>query len=617
MPRIRILAGAVALALAAGAAQAGTFDNVVVIGDSLSDDGNISLATAPSVQPPLRFTTNPGTVAIENVASHFGFTLAPSLTGGTDFAFGGAGLLNNSPGTPATVPLLPQQFALYLAAAGGKADAKTLYSVWGGANDIFFHATMAQLGAETAAQAQAGTQAAAQAEVALLNQMAQAGARYVVVFNLPDIGKTPSGLAGGAAASQSLTGLSIAYNTVLNNGLASLSGGDFNIIPVNTFQLISEVIANPAAFGFANVTAPACTTASSLTCTPATLVSADAAQKYLFADGVHPTTAAHAMLGQFVIAEIIAPQQISLLAQAPQTAYRTHARAIGRQQLADYDRQGDGLRWFASFDYDRQRIDQTDASPKLDTHQSTLTVGADAHASDSLSVGMALSIANQNADFAGGGGFKLQDVMFSGYGLYRIGQAYVGAIGTFGSLAYNDIDRSIQLGPLHRTESGEAPGSQSAFEVNGGYRFRFGGVETGPFAGVAYQHARVGTYSERAGDSSSMWFARQNRESLVGRIGWDLMGSFQAGGSTWRPYAAVAFEHESNADPYVVRAGSSTMNGSFELAGYKPDASWINADLGVSADFGPNVTGYFSYSGRFSDSNQRNDSLNLGLKMSF
>lgn len=616
MPRIRILAGAVALALAAGAAQAGTFDNVVVIGDSLSDSGNLALASG--FPAPARFTTNPGTVAIENVASHFGFTLSPSLTGGTDFAFGGAGVLNNSPGTPATVPLLSQQFALYLAAAGGQADARTLYSVWGGANDIFFHATMAQLGAETAAQAQTGTQAAAQAEVGLLGQMAQAGARYVVVFNLPDIGKTPSGLAGGAAASQSLTGLSIAYNSVLNSGLASLSGGDFNVIPVNTFQLFSEVIANPSAFGFTNVTAPACTTSSSLTCTPATLVSADAAQKYLFADGVHPTTAAHAMLGQFVIAEITAPLQISMLAQAPQTAYRTHARAIGRQQLADYDRQGDGLRWFASFDYDRQRIDQTDASPKLDTNQSTLTVGADAHASDNLSVGMALSIANQNADFGGGsGGFKLQDVMFSGYGLYRIGRGYVGAIGTFGSLAYNDIDRSFQIGQLRRTETGEAPGSQSAFELNGGYRFSFGGVETGPFAGVAYQHARVGTYTERAGDSSSMWFARQNRESLVGRIGWDLMGSFQAGGSTWRPYAAVAFEHESNADPYVVRAGSSTMSGSFELAGYKPDSSWINADLGLSADFSPNVTGYVSYSGRFSDSNQRNDSLNLGLKMNF
>lgn len=614
MPRIRILAGAVALALATGAAQAGTFDNVVVIGDSLSDSGNAALALGSPT--PSRFTTNPGTVAIENVASYFGFTLSPSLTGGTNFAFGGAGVLNNSVSGP--VPTLPQQFSQYLAASGGQADAKTLYSVWGGGNDILFHAGMVQLGAETPQQAQQGVLAAAQAEVGLLKQMAGAGARYVVVFNLPDVGKTPAGLAGGAAASQSLTGLSIGYNSVLNGGLASLSGGDFNVIPVNIFQLFGEVIANPSAFGFTNVTAPACTTSSSLTCTPATLVSADAAQKYLFADGVHPTTAAHAMLGQFVIAEILAPQQISLLAQAPQTAYRTHARAIGRQQLADYDRQGDGLRWFASFDYDRQRIDQTDASPKLDTNQSTLTVGADAHASDSLSVGMALSIANQNADFAGGsGGFKLQDVMFSGYGLYRIGQGYIGAIGTFGSLAYNDIDRSFQIGQLRRTETGEAPGSQSAFEVNGGYRFSFDGVQTGPFAGVAYQHARVGTYTERAGDSSSMWFARQNRESLVGRIGWDLMGSFQAGGSTWRPYAAVAFEHESNADPYVVRAGSSTMSGSFELAGYKPDSSWISADLGLSADFSPAVTGYVSYSGRFSDSNQRNDSLNLGLKMSF
>src|SRR6185312_1825832 len=120
MFRPRHLACAVALALASSAAfaqsapaavqpsaHAGLFDNVVVFGDSLSDDGNLSLALQlPQI---VRFTTNPGQTGVEDVAGYFGIPIAPALAGGTDFAFGGAGILNNSPGTPSIVPTLPTQ----------------------------------------------------------------------------------------------------------------------------------------------------------------------------------------------------------------------------------------------------------------------------------------------------------------------------------------------------------------------------------------------------------------------------------------------------------------------------------------------------------------------------
>jgi outer membrane lipase/esterase len=149
MLRTRHLVGAITAALLFSATAAATnFSQVVVFGDSLSDNGNISLATAPSLQPPLRFTTNPGTVGIENVASKLGFTLQPSLLGGTDFAWGGAGVLTNSPGTPAAVPTLTAQVGAYL--AGGTVDDHALYSIWGGANDIFYAATSA--GAAAVAQ---------------------------------------------------------------------------------------------------------------------------------------------------------------------------------------------------------------------------------------------------------------------------------------------------------------------------------------------------------------------------------------------------------------------------------------------------------------------------------
>ena len=68
----------------------------------------------------------------------------------------------------------------------------------GGANDIFYHAALTAAGAEssTAAQAAIGT-----AAVDFLGQIAKlraAGARYIVVMNLPDIGKTPQGTGSGS-----------------------------------------------------------------------------------------------------------------------------------------------------------------------------------------------------------------------------------------------------------------------------------------------------------------------------------------------------------------------------------------------------------------------------------
>ena len=59
------------------------------------------------------------------------------------------------------------------------------------------------------------------------------------------------------------------------------------------------------------------------------------------------------------------------------------------------------------------------------------------------------------------------------------------------------------------------------------------------------------------------------------------------------------------------------MPGTFALTGYVPDKTWASADVGLSAQFSPSVTGWFGYHGRFSDDNQRDDAVNLGIKIGF
>ena len=123
-----------ALSATAAAAQDGPFSSVVVFGDSLSDNGNLSISLG---LPRLRFTTNPGLVTTEVVAQRYGVTLQPSLSGGSNFAFGGAGIVHDWP-TSLTVPTIPAQVNGYLAARP-QADPNALYSIFGGNNDVFFH----------------------------------------------------------------------------------------------------------------------------------------------------------------------------------------------------------------------------------------------------------------------------------------------------------------------------------------------------------------------------------------------------------------------------------------------------------------------------------------------
>ena len=670
MLRTRHLASVIAATLlySAGAA-ASQFSRVVVFGDSLSDAGNISLATNPALQPPLRFTTNPGLTSIEHLASNLGLPLGPSLAGGTDFAWGGAGVLNNSPGTPAAVPTITSQVDAFL--AGGTVDGKALYSVWGGANDIFYHATAAgasaaaqqliaqtiagqiaanhippsmvaaftaqitpavtaqvnaavaasaQVGSlETSEQAQAAVAIAAQQEVKLIGDLQAAGAKNILVFNLPNIGSTPDALEQGPAGAAALTGLSQIFNSQLNTGLGQMRTG---IIPVNIYGLLSEVVADPKAYGFSDVTTPACGVgSSSIACGPQGsglpyTYAPGTEQSNFFADGVHPGTAADALLGQYLVSVIQAPQQVSLLAEAPLASATAQARAVRRQMLLDS--QAGETRAFFNFDGARQRFKGSDTSPRATSNDFNFTLGADVRATDFLSAGMALGAGQNTADISGGaGGYRMQDISGLGYVTLHQGGGYVGTYVNVGQSNFKDIRRRFDVGAAQRTETAKADGSHLGGGLTGGWWFDFNALSTGPFATVEWDTVKVNGYQENGNDSSAMWFGRQQRDALVSTLGWRLQGHWQTGNMVMSPYAELAWNHDGKADPHMVTAGLNSMNGSFEAVGFTPDKTWGTAELGLSAQLTPTINSWFGYSGRLGDASQNYNSIQMGFRFVF
>jgi cholinesterase len=240
---------------ASTAAKAGTFAELVVFGDSLSDNGNAG-----------RFTNGP--VWVEGLAEYLGLALRPSRTGGTNHAVGGAHAAGGPNG-------LRAQVRSYLAGRRGKAQPRALHVVWAGGNDL--------LASGLAADPDAVGPAAAAAVGEAVGNLAAAGARTLLVPNLPDVGMTPALQAFGPAAAAAARGRTFGFDDALALELDRVEARHrVAILRLDVRTLAERVLADPGAAGFRNLTEPC--------------QGRPSCEGALFWDLVHPTAQAHGRL---------------------------------------------------------------------------------------------------------------------------------------------------------------------------------------------------------------------------------------------------------------------------------------------------------------------------------
>ena len=300
------------LALSQTAAYA--YSGLYAFGDSLTDMGG---AAEMSLHDSLGFCdpTHPcppydngrisnGPVAIEyvaralNITNVYGYAVAGSTSGVGNYIDGGSA---STPGTGFNIPLvgtipplpgMAQQLQTF-ATNHSVADPNALYFVWGGSNDLF------------AAGANASAQTAYDAALNITNfvgTLAGMGAQHIVVANLPNIGLTPEA-ASNPLAQLGASSYSVGFNQLLAGGLNSLHGGfpTLDLVQFDTYSLFNRIYANPALYGFSNVT-NACFDGVSLCADPGS---------YLFMDNVHPTTRTHEIFGAAIVSAV--PLSPSLL----------------------------------------------------------------------------------------------------------------------------------------------------------------------------------------------------------------------------------------------------------------------------------------------------------------
>ena len=317
----RVFMAVVVSVLLVSQAWAAQFRKVVSFGDSLSDTGNVYLATLfdPASAPfppsppyfPGHFTNGPNWV--EYLSLLLGTSAGPplpSLLGGTNYAWGGAETGINSTSTVSTLgnPIpgsfpVSAQVSQYLETLGPVGQVprarRTLFTLWAGANDFLF-------------REESDPSVIVQALAFDVQRLIDAGAKHILVPNIPSLDATPGG--SGAYPSALVTvetnpllpprpnrydAVVAATNTGLAQALDVLDAANpsVNIYQLDVAGLMQQVIADPTSVGLPanfNTTVPALNEPA-LYGLGQVVFNANP-NNSLFWDGAHPTTLAHGII---------------------------------------------------------------------------------------------------------------------------------------------------------------------------------------------------------------------------------------------------------------------------------------------------------------------------------
>jgi outer membrane lipase/esterase len=556
-----------------------------------------------------RATTSPGLMSSELLAGFFGTTANPANApgGGTNYATSGArNNEKNNPGDGLFTEAVPTvtQINNYLAANGGVANPNALYLISSGGNNVSFATDNLPLNQRVAYVTQA-----AKDEVAAVVKLKTAGALYIIIPNLPE--------SFGGANAQTLRA---AYNTALWNGLATAG---VNFIPADFNGLRKEIEAKQMAFGFTTVSIndPACApvlpvNASALLCatSKAPLIEPNADQTHLFADAEgHFTTKGQKIVADYYYSLVIAPSQISLLAENPVKSRSATIDLIMNQiPISQRTRGPAGFNVWASGDVSRLKVDQPVGFVGESATPTQVTAGIDTMTSGGILLGMAVSAGTKKASFSQGGSFTQDEFAVSGYTAATLGPIWANMIGTFGALHY-DVNRVVPLGPVLEQNNTTTNGTNMSFSVRTGYNAVVGPLTHGPVIGLTLQSVHIDGFTE-SGNVTSLAFGDQYRHSSLGVLGYQA--SFDFG--MFQPFAKVLWNHEFVSHDRLVTASlTSTVAPSYSLPAVDLGRDWASATAGVSVGLGKGVTGLVSFTGQLGQDKVTNYGGQVGVNVAF
>ncbi|MBT9302065.1 esterase EstP [Pseudomonas sp. TAE6080] len=625
-----------ALACTQAFAAPSPYSTMVVFGDSLADAGQFPDGLSGAT---LRFTnrTGPtfqgdygqvsstllgsklGVAANDLNASTSPVRAAQGLPDGNNWAVGGyrtdnildsiTSVSNTAipPGNAGAGTVLRSRQG-YLPANGGRADPNALYFLSGGGNDFL----QQRIGSPGDAVAAGGRLAdSAQA-------LQQAGARYIMVWMLPDLGLTPA--INGTPQQAATSALSNIFNQALVQRLSQI---DAQIIPLNTPLLLQESFADPGRFGLAtgqNLTGT-CFSGNSCTASPVYGIGGTNPDptKLIYNDSVHPTVAGQRLIADYAYSLLAAPWELTLLPEMAQGTLRAHQDELRNQWQADNGNWQAVGQWRAIVAGGGQRLefDGQDSSVSGDGSGYNLNVGTSYRLDDSWRVGVAAGLYRQTLEAgASDSDYKLNSYMGSAFAQYQNNHWWADAALTGGRLDFDSLKRKFALGVSEGSEKGDTDGWLWALSGRVGYDIAGVGSDwhLSPFISADYARVEVDGYSEKGSRSTALTFDDQQRDSR--RLGVGLQGSYRITPQT-QVFGEVAHEHEFENDTQKVNISLNSVQGiDFKLDGYTPRSNSERLSLGVSHKLTQELALRAAYNVRKDDSLTQ-QGVSVGVSLDF
>lgn len=590
------LAAACLLAACPSLSLAAPYTALVVFGDSLSDAGQFTDADGPAGAT-RRFTNRVGPTYQPGSGERIGSTspmllgerlglgpqagstsavaLEQGLADGDNWAVGGyrtdqiydsiTGIGGSQAGTRTR-----DGYLVDLANRGQTLDPNALFYVNGGGNN-FLQGTIFSQGAAVGAGELADSVAALQG----------AGARYIVVSLLPDVGNTPA--VSGTALAPAISSLGREFNTAL---VSRLEGIDAQIIPLNVPLLFGEVLSNPASFGLdatQNLIGTCFDDCANVNATWGINSATPDPTKLLFNDSVHPTTAVQKIFSDYTYSLLAAPYELTLLPEMAHGAVRAHQDQLRSQWLADWQAWQNVGQWraFVNGGGQRQDFDRQASSVSADSDGYSLNLGGSYRLDDAWRVGLALGLDKQELD-AGASDYALRSYLLSAFAQYEHNRWWGDVSASVGKLDYDDLKRGFDLGVSTRREQGDSEGDVWAFSGRLGYDIAEAGSRwhLSPFISADYARVEVDGYAEAGNRATALSFGDQERTSK--RLGVGLQGRFALSPST-QLFAEVAHEREYEDDVSDLDiALNSLPTLGYTLQGYAPTDHLNRASLGFN-----------------------------------
>lgn len=570
--------------LFAGDASALQVGNMWYIGDSLSDQGNCDVPFFPP--PPL---TNGNTYAFY-LGQKFGKTIVASSRGGTDFACVGASTGYPSTFFPTIIKSGSQQIDELLS-TNPHFGSHDLFIYWLGANDILLappvDVTVPDYPPFNATQSVNFVQQG-------LTRLHAAGARYLVVLNLPPLEKTPDGMDPTNTPAQNAGYFNgpRAFNAELLLRLNSLG---LNIIQIDLFSIFNALISNPQPFGITNTTV-GCTQPGGQSC-----------ETSFFWDGVHPTDKVHRMLADALFSILTAPDFYATLAQVPFSLLEAENTTI-RQQLYPQQPEREIGKIYPFFGGDVNFFNSPAISSDRMTFKSNsgaATVGILSQINDEWLVGAAVGQAVTRMNYGNfDSGFRLNATILSLFGSYQKEKFYVNGVLNYARLHYYDIERQFNIGPVLFTSDGETYGNQAGASFATGYNFiNRDDLQLGPIATLSYQYLGVNGYTETGGDVFDIVYDDQKNSSVVGSLG--LQATFKKFVNcipiTTNIFATLNHQFSGGERDIFFHQASLAANFA-SLPVLEPKYSYASGGINIAAELKHGITasiGYFATIGEY------------------